>query len=626
MSNEHTPVPLRDIERHLAACNDVLQALAGEIVTTELKLDRENQAEHTIEISISDNNLLELTSITRVVIIVEDVNDHSPEFDNRFYRIEVPSTTKINNSIYQVHAFDSDFGENSRITYSMKSGKGKSKFRIDSKTGAIYLLNYLDKATEYDLIIRAEDNGSPKRSQTARMSIVSVFVSQKSKHPPVIKTVDNVVKVTEGDPPGFFITLIQAGDVDGDRLWYIINGGNDFQNFYIGRENGNVILIKQLDWEEEKYHNLTIVVTDGTNIVQTQLYIEVIDINDNRPEFTQNIYYINISESINEETDVMHLQAFDKDEENKIYYSLSAAQDLSSLTLFKIDSQSGIISLKHRLDYEKKSKHILIAIAKDQGTPCKRSFAKIFITVLDQNNHIPEFSKRIIQSRIPESAAVGSKIIQVYAADRDDGKNAEVRYSIAAGNFGNIFALDQNLGVLSISKPISNNEMVEFMIHIRATDLGEPPLSSQMSVHLLLTKSENDPPRFRTPMFVVEINENIPFGTYITQIEAHSSSSVFYEITDGNNDNLFHINPSTGIIVSNYIIDFEHKRVFNLTVTAINMASFTATQYVVVHILDQNDNIPYFLETRYEGEISESAKIGSLVFQLPARKKRIILS
>ena len=52
------------------------------------------------------------------------------------------------------------------------------------------------------------------------------------------------------------------------------------------------------------------------------------------------------------------------------------------------------------------------------------------------------------------------------------------------------------------------------------------------------------------------------------------------------------------------------------------MASATSTHSIIIHILDSNDNEPYFDKNAYNGTISEVAKIGSFVFQRKDPQKR----
>lgn len=54
---------------------------------------------------ISDNGTPKLSSTTRVVITVADVNDNGPEFQQKFYKAQIPATAKIDDKLYQVTDF-----------------------------------------------------------------------------------------------------------------------------------------------------------------------------------------------------------------------------------------------------------------------------------------------------------------------------------------------------------------------------------------------------------------------------------------------------------------------------------------------------------------------------------------
>ena len=79
------------------------------------------------------------------------------------------------------------------------------------------------------------------------------------------------------------------------------------------------------------------------------------------------------------------------------------------------------------------SEHVLTVMVKDHGTPAKRNFARIIITLVDANDHAPEWTGGIIQGRVLESAAVGAEIATVLASDKDYGDNAALTYSIISG-------------------------------------------------------------------------------------------------------------------------------------------------------------------------------------------------
>lgn len=128
------------------------------------------------------------------------------------------------------------------------------------------------------------------------------------------------------------------------------SAGDEHSQFFIGRDKGNVLLAEKLDWETKNKYNLTISVTDGVHTTYTQLYVSVIDINDHRPNFSDNVYTVDISENVDKGTEILRLKATDEDEDKKLFFSLHAARDPSSLSIFRIDSVTGGVYLNEKLD------------------------------------------------------------------------------------------------------------------------------------------------------------------------------------------------------------------------------------------------------------------------------------
>jgi protocadherin Fat 1/2/3 len=515
-------------------------------------------------------------------------------------------------------AFDKDEGENGRIKYSIKSGKGKNKFRIHPENGIVYAAKRLDNDLVYDLTIKAEDNGNPKKVKTTSVRIQTVKIDGDSPNPPKIISTDQIVDVAESDSPEILIADIQAVDDDNDQLWYEIIDGDVNSDFYIS-ESGKILLAKNLDYDVRKEYNLTIGVTDGNHIVKTHLYVSVIDSNNHRPEFTKHEYRVEISENTERDAEILQLHATDADDDKKLFYSLHAAKNPTSLELFRVDSMTGVVTLLQKLDRELIAEHLLIVSVKDQGTPAKRNFAKVVIRVHDFNNHIPEFTSKLIEGKVFEASAIGTQVVQLYAIDRDAGENAKISYSIVSGNIGNAFSIDEHMGSLSVAKELDIQAMQEYVLQVKASDAGKPPLSSQIPVHIMVQMADNAPPRFIHDKIhdgAAEIYENLPIGSFVKHLEVKSVSSVLFEIVNGNKNDIFTINPSTGIITTKDEVDYESINFFNLTIRATNMAAKEATCNLIIQILDRNDNHPYFENALYRGIISESAEIGSLVSSL----------
>ncbi|EDW39521.1 GL11897 [Drosophila persimilis] len=566
-----------------------IDSITGAIKTTERKLDRENQAEHILEVAISDNGSPMLSSTSRIVISVLDINDNSPEFDQRVYKVQVPSTTIVNESIFQVHAIDSDEGENGRVTYTIKSGKGKNKFRIDGSRGHIYIAKALEPDMEFEIHIKAEDNGIPKRSQTARVNIVVIPVNPNSQSAPLVlrKSTDNVVELTENDKPGFLVTQILAVDDDNDQLWFNISSGNEANTFHIGQDNGNILLAKYLDYETETSYNLNISVTDGTFVTYTSIMIQVIDTNDNTPQFAKDVYHVNISENIEEESVIMQLHATDRDEDKKLFYHLHATQDPSSLALnsidsiikdlndnppsfvepsyfiklsvaavrgqfvalpraydkdicdtdlleykivngnelqtYDIDKRSGVISLQNMLNFTDKSNTVL-NISVSDGV--HTVYARLKISLLPENMHSPQFEQSIYEAQIPENLLHGHNIITVKATDRDFGPYSNLYYEIDSEEMKKYFIMDRNTGLITSKVTFDREKRDEYVVRAKDNDISENGAINYRIVQNSIDKKLKDTLEINEKNGNIRLNPNVGFyetGLYQFFVRAHDS-------------------------------------------------------------------------------------------------------
>lgn len=299
----------------------------------------------------------------------------------------------------------------------------------------------------------------------------------------------------------------------------------------------------------------------------------VIDINDHRPEFTESLYTVDISESLPTGTEVLRLKATDKDNEEKLLFSLHSARNLVSFQIFKMDSITGALILAQNLDRELLAEHVFTVMVRDGGTPAKRNYARVLITVHDQNDHTPQFSEQILVGKVFESATVGSAVLRAFTVDHDKGENARVTYSITSGNVGNVFSIEPDLGIIQVARELDLSTATEYTLYIKATDHGHPPLSSTVPAHIMLTMADNAPPRFVDKEVAAEIFEDQPLGSYVAHLNVRSTSSLQFEILEGDVDDVFMIGPSTGVIITKKMLDYEQTKFYNLSVKAINMVS-----------------------------------------------------
>lgn len=185
-----------------------------------------------------------------------------------------------------------------------------------------------------------------------------------------------------------------------------------------------------------------------------------------------------------------------------------------------------------------------------------------------------------------------------------------------SGNSGNSFQMDEILGTISVAKELDRLRQSECSLVVKATDRGIPPRSNTARVAIYITASSNAPPKFEHKEYTTDIRENSPAGSHVSVVLAESSTSVMYEITVGNDDGVFDMIRSSGVLFARQSIDYEKYQFFNLTIKGTNMVGSEAFCFVLVHIIDMNDNRPVFQKETYAGKISEAATIGSIVFDI----------
>ncbi|XP_041359153.1 protocadherin Fat 1-like isoform X2 [Gigantopelta aegis] len=589
----------------------------GVISTTNRSLNREKQAEHALEVTIYDNGIPVLSSTTRVVIKVDDVNDEKPRFIDKSPEIQVLEQKHAGHDIpiYRVVTNDRDVGQNANVTYFIKNqrGNGHTMFRINPLSGLIYSTKDLVSGKTHDLQIKAVDGGQPPRRAGVRIRIEIVDRPTFSAHPPRFTESSYFVSVTENDPIGHLVVMLSAEDDDGNSIWFSIMDGDDEGMFMVQPKHGSLLLAHQLDWETKSSYNLTVCATDGVHDTCTWVYVKVIDINDNEPEFSNLIYMGEVVESVEVGSSVLQLTATDRDEDKKLIYTFSSAGNLVSLHKFNINPHNGIISVAEPLDREALARHILTIMVRDRGTPSKRSFARVTINVLDHNDHTPQFLSTMFEGRVFETAAVGTSVVQTFATDNDKGDNAEISFSILSGNVGGSFVIDRNVGIVSVGKELDRSVQHEYDLVVMAADKGEPSLSTTCEVKIHVTMSNNAPPKFWKMERTAELRENQPPGVVVIAIHATSQSSIVYDISAGNDKGYFSINPNSGVISTKQVVDYETDQLFNLTITATNIVGAETTSHVTVHILDENDNHPRFHQRVYLGNISEAAPPNSMI-------------
>uniref|UniRef100_A0A671R1D6 Cadherin EGF LAG seven-pass G-type receptor 1-like n=1 Tax=Sinocyclocheilus anshuiensis TaxID=1608454 RepID=A0A671R1D6_9TELE len=445
------------------------------------------------------------------------------------------------------------------------------------------------------------------------------------------------VSVSENEPAGTRVITLKATDSDPGEAGKIEYGmealldsrSNDF--FRIDPQTGSIETVQPLDREVKDTHVFKVTATDnGTprRVATSSLTVTVSDTNDHGPVFEQNEYRVRIRENVEVGFEVITVRATDGDAPSNadMIYKIVNGEGVNSG--FEIDSRNGLVKIRMRPDRETMAQYQLIVEANDQGKdPGPRSAtATVHITVEDENDNYPQFSKKRYVVQVPENVAVNTKVAQVEGTDRDEGNNAKVHYSIISGNVKGQFFIHTLTGAIDVINPLDYEIIREYNLRIKAQDGGRPPLINGTGIVVIQVVDVNDnAPMFVSTPFQATVLENVPIGYSVIHIQAIDSDSgenarLDYSLTDTTPGFPFTINNSTGWITVSAELDRETTEYYTFGVEARDngVPVMSSSASVSITVLDVNDNIPAFTEKLYSLKINEDAVVGTSVLTVTA--------
>lgn len=286
-------------------------------------------------------------------------------------------------------------GANAQLLYKIASGDPQGHFVI-TKEGVLQTQKALDRESQsfYNLVITVNDLAPPPAARFTSTAQVSIILLDVNDCPPIF-TSQKTTYIQENTPVDTVVFTAQATDADSGPNSYVEYSlrGQHQNKFIIGTVDGDVRLIGELDREELSNYTVTVVATDkGVPPLSSSMDVTmiVLDVNDNTPSFSQNIYDIEVEENILTGTDVIQVFASDADDgsNGQIRFSISSGNTNSD---FRIDSVTGVISVAKRLDRETRSAYSLVVQAADRGSSPRVDHATVNIVLLDVNDCSPLF-------------------------------------------------------------------------------------------------------------------------------------------------------------------------------------------------------------------------------------------
>ena len=336
-----------DSRSHVLLDTFSIGATSG-ILSTNVRLDREGRSFYDIPVIASDHGVVQRSSRALVHLFVTDVNDNYPIFYPVTYIESILSNSKPGN-LTQITATDADEGSNGQIIYSIIKGD-EGKFDIDSSSGVLRTLSSLDSKVKgfYKLIIAAHDMGGKFAQQNAS---VEVSVQGQSDNPPQFKYAVYNFSVYENVAQRTYIGRVVATSKDNNAsMRYTIVSGDPGQLFSVDSVRGIIMVHGKLDRETKDKYSLNVIAQVG-NVrplsATTTVFIDILDSNDNSPQFSPTSEEVIIDASWPAGKQIYVATAFDKDAglNGIVHYQLT--DDGNGLC--KVNTTSGAIFLARKI-------------------------------------------------------------------------------------------------------------------------------------------------------------------------------------------------------------------------------------------------------------------------------------
>ncbi|EHB08103.1 Protocadherin beta-5 [Heterocephalus glaber] len=463
-------------------------------------LDREDQPEFSLTLMALDGGVPPSSGTAIILVEVVDINDNAPEFLQSLYEVQIPENSPLNSLVAVVSARDLDAGTYGSVIYALFQGNAFTEpFVIDGRTGEIHLKRTLDfEVTRYyNVEISATDGGGLSGKCTVAIEVLDV-----NDNAPEL-TMSTLSRSIPENSPETVVAIFSVSDADSgnngkmvcsipDKLPFVLKP--TFMNFY------TLVTESPLDRETSAEYNITITVTDlGTPRLKTQhnITVQVSDVNDNAPTFTQTSYTLWVPENNSPALHIGTISATDRDSGTnaQVTYSLLLPPPRDPhpglASLVSINADTGQLFALRALDYETLRAFEFRVGAADRGSPALSSEALVRVRVLDANDNAPfvlyppHNASAPCTELLPRAADAGYLLTKVVAVDADAGQNAWLSYQLLKATEPGLFSVWAHNGEVRTARPLGERDAPRHRLH--------PPLSASVTLHVLLVDGFSQP-------------------------------------------------------------------------------------------------------------------------------------
>ncbi|XP_071380382.1 protocadherin alpha-8-like [Centroberyx affinis] len=504
--------------------------------------------------------------------------------------------------------------------YRIVSSSTDPLFHVNQNDGILYVSRKIDREEVCERSSTCLINLKTVLENPLEVHYVGVEVLDVNDHSPSFPEKEKRLEISESVLPGARFQLQASRDPDGGHFsvqQYKLSHNDHFRLEIKDKgEDGKIpilVLQKSLDREAVRSHSLVLTALDGGKPPKSgdmNIRVDVLDVNDNTPIFSKDVYSVMLDENAPVGTTVIQVNATDLDDgpNGDVVYSFGNSVNRRLFKLFEINSSTGEIIVKDLIDYENKDKYEIEIQASDKGLAPLTTEKSVIIKIVDVNDNAPEIEVTSFSSSIPEDSRPGTTVALISVSDLDSGLNGKVICSVGEDvPFALSPSLQDNMYSLVTKSPLDREKQPQYVLTIVAKDAGQPSLSSKKTISVVVSDVNDNSPEFSLSPYTYYVTENNAPGASVFSVRASDrdesdnaliSYHILRDVSDDNKLTSFlNINSENGDILALKGFDFETLKTFHFHVVATDSGtpSLSSNVTVNVFILDQNDNAPVIL-------------------------------
>ncbi|XP_070374196.1 protocadherin alpha-10 isoform X4 [Equus asinus] len=477
-------------------------------------LDREENTQLQLLLTATDGGKPELIGSVTLLILVLDANDNAPVFDRSVYEVKMYENSANQTLVICLNASDADEGLNKEMLYSFSSLVPLSlrrKFLMNERTGEIRVNDAIDfeDSNTYEIQVDVTDKGNPPMA--GHCTVLVEILDENDNSPEVVVT-SVALPVREDAQVGTVIALISVSDRDSGANGQVTCSltphvpfklVSTFKNYY------SLVLDSALDRESVANYEAVVTARDGGSpslSATASVSVEVADVNDNEPAFSQPEYTVFVKENNPPGSHIFTVSAWDADaqENARVSYSLVERRvgERALSSYVSVHAESGKVYALQPLDHEELELLQFQVSARDAGVPPLGSNVTLQVFVLDENDNAPALlppgaggGAGAVSELVSRSVGAGHVVAKVRAVDADSGYNAWLSFELqsAAGGGRSPFRVGLYTGEISTTRALDEADAPRQRLLVLVKDHGEPALTATATVLLSLVESGQAP-------------------------------------------------------------------------------------------------------------------------------------